>query len=459
MSILNDHQTICALATASGGAIGIIRVSGSDAITIVDKIFVSTSGKSLENVAARSVLYGHVTNENGTTIDETLITIFRTPHSYTGENSVEISCHGSDFILNEVLRLLIRQGCRQAFPGEFTQRAFLNGKMDLSQAEAVADLIASTNKATHQLAMGQLRGYFSNELNELREKLLKITSLIELELDFSDQDVIFAERSELLQLALSISDKITSLTQSFEVGNAIKSGISVAIIGKTNVGKSTLLNKLLKEDRAIVSEIHGTTRDVIEDTIQINGINFRFIDTAGIRQTHDEIENLGIERTYQKLSTATIVLWVIDMQPTPDEVSEIEERVKGKKLIIVINKIDKNQFTLSINTWAVSPTVILISAKYDTNILQLENAIYQAANLPEIQENDVIITNIRHYNALTHAQEGINRVIEGIHLNLSGDLLSEDLRECLHHLSEITGGAITSNEVLGTIFSHFCIGK
>ncbi len=459
MSILNDHQTICALATASGGAIGIIRVSGSDAITIVDKIFVSTSGKSLENLAARSVLYGHVTNENGTIIDETLITIFRAPHSYTGENSVEISCHGSDFILNEVLRLLIRQGCRQAFPGEFTQRAFLNGKMDLSQAEAVADLIASTNKATHQLAMGQLRGYFSNELNELREKLLKITSLIELELDFSDQDVTFAERSELLQLALSISDKITSLTQSFEVGNAIKSGISVAIIGKTNVGKSTLLNKLLKEDRAIVSEIHGTTRDVIEDTIQINGINFRFIDTAGIRQTHDEIENLGIERTYQKLSTATIVLWVIDMQPTPDEVSEIEERVKGKKLIIVINKIDKNQFTLSINTWAVSPTVILISAKYDTNILQLENAIYQAANLPEIRENDVIITNIRHYDTLTHAQESINRVIEGIHLNLSGDLLSEDLRECLHHLSEITGEAITSNEVLGNIFSHFCIGK
>ena len=459
MSILNDHQTICALATASGGAIGIIRVSGSDAITIVDKIFVSTSGKSLENVAARSVLYGHVTNENGTTIDETLITIFRAPHSYTGENSVEISCHGSDFILNEVLRLLIRQGCRQAFPGEFTQRAFLNGKMDLSQAEAVADLIASTNKATHQLAMGQLRGYFSNELNELREKLLKITSLIELELDFSDQDVTFAERSELLQLALSISDKITSLTQSFEVGNAIKSGISVAIIGKTNVGKSTLLNKLLKENRAIVSEIHGTTRDVIEDTIQINGINFRFIDTAGIRQTHDEIENLGIERTYQKLSTATIVLWVIDMQPTPDEISEIEEKVKGKKLIIVINKIDRNQFTLPIDTWAISPTVILISAKYNTNIPQLESAIYQAANLPEIRENDVIITNIRHYNALTHAQEGINRVIEGIHLNLSGDLLSEDLRECLHHLSEITGGAITSNEVLGTIFSHFCIGK
>ena len=459
MNILNDHQTICALATASGGAIGIIRVSGSDAITIVDKIFVSTSGKSLENLAARSVLYGHITNENSAIIDETLITIFRAPHSYTGENSVEISCHGSDFILNEVLRLLIRQGCRQAFPGEFTQRAFLNGKMDLSQAEAVADLIASTNKATHQLAMGQLRGYFSIELNELREKLLKITSLIELELDFSDQDITFAERSELLQLALSISDKITSLTQSFEVGNAIKSGISVAIIGKTNVGKSTLLNKLLKEDRAIVSEIHGTTRDVIEDTIQINGINFRFIDTAGIRQTHDEIENLGIERTYQKLSTATIVLWVIDMQPTPDEISEIEEKVKGKKLIIVINKIDRNQFTLPIDTWAISPTVILISAKYDTNILQLENAIYQAANLPEIRENDVIITNIRHYNALTHAQEGINRVIEGIHLNLSGDLLSEDLRECLHHLSEITGGAITSNEVLGNIFSHFCIGK
>ena len=459
MSILNDHQTICALATASGGAIGIIRVSGSDAITIVDKIFVSTSGKSLGNVAARSVLYGHVTNENGTTIDETLITIFRAPHSYTGENSVEISCHGSDFILNEVLRLLIRQGCRQAFPGEFTQRAFLNGKMDLSQAEAVADLIASTNKATHQLAMGQLRGYFSNELNELREKLLKITSLIELELDFSDQDVTFAERSELLQLALSISDKITSLTQSFEVGNVIKSGISVAIIGKTNVGKSTLLNKLLKEDRAIVSEIHGTTRGVIEDTIQINGINFRFIDTAGIRQTHDEIENLGIERTYQKLSTATIVLWVIDMQPTPNEISEIEEKVKGKKLIIVINKIDRNQFTLPIDTWAISPTVILISAKYNTNIPQLESAIYQAANIPEIRENDVIITNVRHYDTLTHAQESINRVIEGIHLNLSGDLLSENLRECLHHLSEITGGAITSNEVLGNIFSHFCIGK
>lgn len=296
--ILNDHHTICAMATASGGAMGVIRVSGDNAIAIVDKTFVPASKQSLQDAKAQSVLYGYIQAEDRTVIDEVLVSVFRAPHSYTGEDTVEISCHGSAYIIKEVLERLIRLGCRQALPGEFTQRAFLNGKMDLSQAEAVADLISSTNKATHQLALGQLRGHFSDELRALRDKLLKITSLIELELDFSDQDVTFANREELQQLAQHIKEKITRLAQSFQTGRALKSGVSVAIVGKTNVGKSTLLNRLLKEERAIVSEIHGTTRDVIEDTMQIRGVTFRFIDTAGIRETNDKIESLGIERTY-----------------------------------------------------------------------------------------------------------------------------------------------------------------
>ncbi|EFM01885.1 tRNA uridine-5-carboxymethylaminomethyl(34) synthesis GTPase MnmE [Hoylesella marshii] len=457
--ILNDHHTICAMATASGGAMGVIRVSGDNAIAIVDKTFVPASKQSLQDAKAQSVLYGYIQAEDRTVIDEVLVSVFRAPHSYTGEDTVEISCHGSAYIIKEVLERLIRLGCRQALPGEFTQRAFLNGKMDLSQAEAVADLISSTNKATHQLALGQLRGHFSDELRALRDKLLKITSLIELELDFSDQDVTFANREELQQLAQHIKEKITRLAQSFQTGRALKSGVSVAIVGKTNVGKSTLLNRLLKEERAIVSEIHGTTRDVIEDTMQIRGVTFRFIDTAGIRETNDKIESLGIERTYRKLSEAAIVIWMIDASPTFSEIQEMEARVKGKKLIVVANKMDEKEVVLADYPWTIQPAFLAVSAKYNRNIDLLEATIYHAADIPEIHENDVIVTNARHYEALLHAQESIGRVIEGIVTGLSGDLLSEDLRQCIHQLSEITGGTITTSDVLNSIFKDFCIGK
>lgn len=457
--ILNDHHTICAMATASGGAMGVIRVSGDNVIAIVDKTFVPASKQSLQDAKAQSFLYGYIQAEDRTVIDEVLVSVFRAPHSYTGEDTVEISCHGSAYIIKEVLERLIRLGCRQALPGEFTQRAFLNGKMDLSQAEAVADLISSTNKVTHQLALGQLRGHFSDELRALRDKLLKITSLIELELDFSDQDVTFANREELLQLAQHIKEKITRLAQSFQTGRALKSGVSVAIVGKTNVGKSTLLNRLLKEERAIVSEIHGTTRDVIEDTMQIRGVTFRFIDTAGIRETNDKIESLGIERTYRKLSEAAIVIWMIDASPTFSEIQEMEARVKGKKLIVVANKMDEKEVVLADYPWTIQPTFLAVSAKYNRNIDLLEATIYHAADIPEIHENDVIVTNARHYEALLHAQESIGRVIEGIVTGLSGDLLSEDLRQCIHQLSEITGGTITTSDVLNSIFKDFCIGK
>ena len=458
-ALLNDRQTICALATSVGGALGVIRVSGNDAIDIVDRAFKAPKSKKLHALPPQTVQYGHIVDEGEQTIDEVLVTWFRAPHSYTGENSVEISCHGSAYTLNEVLKLLVRLGCRQAQPGEFTQRAFLNGKMDLSQAEAVSDLIAATNRASAQLALGQLRGHFSGELAALRDKLLHITSLIELELDFSDQDVTFADRQELQALAEEIRTKIATLATSFETGRAIKAGISVAIVGKTNVGKSTLLNRLLKEERAIVSDIHGTTRDVIEDTIQINGINFRFIDTAGIRKTSDEIESLGIERTYQKLTEAAIVLWVIDKAPTSSEIEEMNAHTRGKRLIVVSNKTDAQSFAFPTFSWTEQPTFVSVSAKFNTNLETLETCIYNAASIPEIHENDVIVTNVRHYEALSQALASIQRVLEGIALDLSGDLLAEDLRQCLHFLAEITGGSITSNEVLGNIFKHFCIGK
>ncbi len=457
--LLNDKQTICALATSAGGALGVIRVSGNEAIGIVDRAFKAPKGQRLQALPPQKVQYGHIVDEQGQAIDEVLVTCFHAPHSYTGENAAEISCHGSAYILNEVLKLLVNLGCRQAQPGEFTQRAFLNGKVDLSQAEAVADLIAATNRASAQLALGQLRGHFSGELATLRDKLLHITSLIELELDFSDQDVTFADRQELQALAEEIRAKIASLAHSFETGRAIKSGISVAIVGKTNVGKSTLLNRLLKEERAIVSDIHGTTRDVIEDTMQINGINFRFIDTAGIRNTNDEIESLGIERTYQKLNEAAIVLWVIDRAPSQEEIKEMDAHTQGKQLIVVSNKSDTSSFVFPDFTWTVQPTFVAVSAKFNTGIDALEACIYRAANIPEIHENDVIVTNVRHYEALSHALSSIQRVLEGISIDLSGDLLAEDLRQCLHSLAEITGGGITSNEVLGNIFKHFCIGK
>ena len=386
-----------------------------------------------------------------------LVSVFRAPHSSTGEDCAEISCHGSRYILNKVLALLLQHGCRTAEPGEFTKRAYLNGKLDLSQAEAVADLIASSNKATHQLAMSQLRGSVSSELAQLRDQLLHLTSLLELELDFSDhEDLEFADRTELNTIAKSIDKQITHLTQSFETGQAIKQGIPVAIVGKTNVGKSTLLNRLLKDDRAIVSDVHGTTRDTIEDTIDINGVTFRFIDTAGIRQTTDQVEKIGIERTYSTIDKARIVLWVIDQKPSTKEFDNILEHTDNKKLIVVRNKIDKSSnesFTLR------NFPLIEISAKQGTNLTQLEQTIYEAAGIPTLCDTDVIITNARHYDALVRARQSLSRVLDGLRSGLSGDLLSEDLREVLGILSEITGGQITTPEVLGNIFKNFCVGK
>jgi tRNA modification GTPase len=456
-----NNDNICALATPTGGAIGIVRVSGPEAISITNSIF----NKDISLVKPNTVHYGEIIDKDGSTIDDVLVTVYRAPHSYTGEDSAEISCHGSAYILNKVVHSLIDAGCRQAEPGEYTKRAYLNGKMDLSQAEAVADLVSATNRASHKMALSQLKGHFSSELSILRDQLLKITSLLELELDFSDHEELeFADRSELMQLAKKIHQRITLLAKSFETGNALKEGIPVAIIGKTNVGKSTLLNQLLHEDKAIVSDIHGTTRDVIEDTTEINGITFRFIDTAGIRQTEDKVEQLGIERTFKKIDEATLILWLIDAIPSLEEIKNIQERCADKKLIIVINKIDSNDSSANniINQLTTAtPTLqhLEISAKLGTNIPQLEEALYKAANIPEINENSVIVTSARHYEALTHANESITRVIDAMEADLSGDLISEDLRICLEQLSEITGGQITPNEVLGNIFKHFCVGK
>ena len=454
-----NSETICALATAPGGALGIIRVSGSQSLEILSRVF----SKDLSNAEPNTIHYGHIKADKEV-VDEVLVSVFRAPHSYTGEDSAEISCHGSRYILNKVLELLIQHGCRMANPGEFTQRAFLNGKMDLSQAEAVADLIASSNKATHQMAMSQLRGRFSSELSQLRDQLLKLTSLLELELDFSDhEDLEFADRSELLELTKLIDKHITRLAHSFETGQALKQGIPVAIVGKTNVGKSTLLNALLKDDRAIVSDIHGTTRDTIEDTIDINGITFRFIDTAGIRQTTDEVEKIGITRTYAAIDKARIVLWLIDAQPDAEEIKEIQERCKDKSLIIIYNKIDKSLEKSAADLFShLSPLtshLLTISAKYGQGLDALETAIYQAANIPTLSDADVIVSNARHYDALVRAHESLARVLEGMNQQLSGDLLSEDLRLTLDTLSEITGGQITPNEVLGNIFKNFCVGK
>ena len=445
-------DTICAPATAAGGAIGVIRISGSQTFNIIQKLLSCDIKEWQANTAHFALIH------NGEDIiDEVVITVFHAPHSYTGEDSAEISCHGSRYIMNKVLELLVSQGCRMANPGEYTQRAFMNGKMDLSQAEAVADLIASSNSASHKVAMSQLRGHFSSELSMLRDQLLHLTSLLELELDFSDhEDLEFADRKELNVLAHRIQDRITTLSHSFQTGKAIKEGVPVAIIGKTNVGKSTLLNRLLHDDKAIVSDIHGTTRDVIEDTTVINGVTFRFIDTAGIRDTSDKIEQMGIERTYATIDKAKIILWLIDDNPSADELSDILSRSKDKSLIIVRNKIDKDDAPLSDNK---EQKTVYISAKYDIGIESLENEIFQAADIPEISENDVIVTNIRHFDALRLAAADIQRVIDGLEAGISGDLLSEDLRSCIHHLADIVGGEITPNETLSTIFERFCVGK
>lgn len=461
-----NPDTICAIATAPGGAIGIIRVSGADAIAITDRIFTPLNGKSLAERAPYTLAFGQITAPDGTVVDEVLVSLFRAPHSYTGEDSVEISCHGSSYILQQVMQLLIQNGCRAAGPGEYTQRAFLNGKMDLSQAEAVADLIASTSAATHRMAMNQMRGGFSKELTTLREKLLHLTSLMELELDFSDHEELeFADRSELEAIASQIEGVISHLADTFSVGNALKNGVPVAIVGETNAGKSTLLNVLLNEERAIVSDIHGTTRDVIEDTVIMDGITFRFIDTAGIRDTVDTIESLGIERSFQKLDQADIVLWVVDATHAGEQYRQLSEKIlprcKNKHVIVILNKADlvPDISSVLLADLPEEIRVMSLSAKHKDGLSELRKQLIAFASLPDLSQTDIVVSNVRHYEALVRALESIHRVQEGLSMYLSGDFISQDLRECLHHLGEIVGGSIETDEVLGNIFKNFCIGK
>jgi len=463
-----NNSTICAISTPSGsGGIAVVRVSGPEAIAVCDTVFQPANAeKSIARQHPYTLNHGNIVK--GTEIlDEVLIAVFLHPHSFTGEDLVEISCHGSVYIQQEILKLLLKNGCRLAQPGEFTQRAFLNGKMDLSQAEAVADVIASSSAASHRLAINQMRGGFSRELQNLRSQLLNFVSLIELELDFGEEDVTFADRNKLVQSAGEIQEIIAQLAHSFSVGNAIKNGIPVVIVGETNAGKSTLLNHLLNEDKAIVSEIHGTTRDTIEDVIDIRGIMFRFIDTAGIRNTDDEIETLGIKRTFQKIDQASVIIWMIDTTHFNKEIEYIADqivpRTKNKKLIIVFNKIDKispeEQLILEEEFLPHVPAErIYLSAKYKKNTENLEKALLKAAGLPDLQADDVVVTNLRHYEALTKALESIRRVEKGLKTHLSGDFIAQDIRECMHYLGEITG-EISTDEILGNIFRNFCIGK
>lgn len=452
------HDTICAIATRAGGALSVIRVSGANAVAYTDRIFQSASGKRLAESKANTLHYGTLhtlADASGAreAIDDVVVSLWRAPHSYTGDDVVEISCHGSQYIAQNIIQALIACGCRQAEPGEYTMRAYLNGKMDLSQAEAVADLIAANNKASHDLAVSQLKGHFSSELQRLRQQLLKLTSLLELELDFSDhEDLQFADRSEINDLSTEIFEKLRTLCESFKTGQALKQGIPVAIVGKTNVGKSTLLNQLLNEDKAIVSDIDGTTRDIIDGMASINGVTFRFVDTAGIRTTDDAIEKIGIERAYEQIAKAAIVVWMIDGKPTQADRDDMARRTEGKPLIVVHNKADLSAETFVDNE-------VAISAKRNENIQLLKEKIMEAANIPEIDENTIMVTNMRHFEALHKAMTDLQHVIDGLASGLPSDLLAEDLRLCLEDLADITGGQITSQETLNNIFQHFCIGK
>lgn len=447
------------------GAIAVIRLSGEGSCALAGRFFHSPSGKKLEEAAANTVHFGRIMADDEV-LDEVLVTVFRAPHSFTGEESVEISCHGSVYIQQRIMELLLSGGARLAGAGEFTRRAFRNGKFDLSQAEAVADLIFSSSRASHRVAMNQMRGGFAKKLSDLRDKLLQFVSLIELELDFSEEDVEFANRQQLYLLTQEIESEIDKLVSSFRLGNAIKSGIPVAIIGETNAGKSTLLNLLLNEEKAIVSDIHGTTRDVIEDTMNIGGVTFRFIDTAGIRQTSDTIETMGIERTFRKIEQASIVLWMIDLTTPREKIESLVESIvpktKEKHLILLFNKADLISGEERTEKENILPGVgddrLFISARQQYNTGRLQELLVEAAAIPAISEEDVIVTNLRHYEALTKALEAILRVKEGLEIGITHDFLSQDIRECMFHLGEITG-QISTDEILGNIFSKFCIGK
>ncbi|MDT0644552.1 tRNA uridine-5-carboxymethylaminomethyl(34) synthesis GTPase MnmE [Zunongwangia sp. F363] len=483
------NDTIVALATPSGaGAIAIIRVSGPEAISIVSPLFNAKSGKLLEKQPTHTLHLGNIIDSERV-IDEVLVSVFRAPKSYTGEETIEISCHGSPYIQQEIIQLLVRKGCRSAEAGEFTLRAFLNGKMDLSQAEAVADLISSENQASHQMAMQQMRGGFSNEIQRLRQELLDFASLIELELDFAEEDVEFANREEFKKLIQRIQNVLKKLIDSFATGNVLKNGIPVAIVGEPNVGKSTLLNSLLNEERAIVSEIAGTTRDTIEDEMAIGGVGFRFIDTAGIRETKDVVESIGIKKTFEKISQAQVVVFLLNAEkfevrssslsasgisPEGGELSELKteiEKIRNKfpqkPLLIIANKADKieeagkESLIAELNSIAQNREkahFLLLSAKTGAGVEELKDKLLDFVNTGALRNNNTIVTNSRHYNALLSALEEINKVQEGLKMGLSGDLMAIDIRQALHHFGEITG-EITNDDLLGNIFANFCIGK
>ena len=463
------QETIVALATPSGaGAIAIIRLSGKDAIKIAAEVFQSVSGKDITKQKTHTIHLGHIV-DNGKVYDQVLLSIFKGPNSYTGENVIEISCHGSTFIQQQIIQLLLRKGAKMAQAGEFTLRAFLNGKLDLSQAEAVADLIASDNEASHQIAMQQMRGGFSNEIAKLREELLNFASLIELELDFAEEDVEFADRTQFHELLERIEFVLKRLIDSFAVGNVIKNGIPVAIVGEPNVGKSTLLNALLNEERAIVSDIAGTTRDTIEDELVINGIGFRFIDTAGIRETKDVVESIGIQKTFEKIEQAQVVILLLDAKEFQVsgfkfqvEIEKIKNKFPQKPLIVILNKVDllssSEVETIRQELVTLNFKLVTISAKQKVGIDELKNTLLSFVNTGALRNNETIVTNTRHYDSLLKALEEIQKVKWGLDSGISSDLMAIDIRSALYFFGEITG-EVTNDELLGNIFANFCIGK